>query len=225
MLPNSLDHPESQIYGSYAFWYESLYLAYVEIYEVAHQRLHTQLASSRDGEHWNRLCDNDAFLPCGDHGAFDAYWIVPTFNPPVESENKLLIHYCGRPDPHKQAGFDHVQPGMGGALGVSELRMDGFASLDATGLPGIVRTHALNLENEARFLNVNVCPFNQRPGYEAMYVEVEMGCAGSRRVWSIEPDDCDPTGYRIDLGERVSRGVTLTFRLKNARLYSFKFTD
>ncbi|MDP6039216.1 MAG: hypothetical protein QGG64_11755, partial [Candidatus Latescibacteria bacterium] len=225
MMTNSLDHPESQIYGSYGFWYESLYLAYVEIYEVAHQRLHTQLASSRDGENWQRLCDNDVFLPCGDHGAFDTYWIVPTFNPPVVAGGKMLIHYGGRPDPHKQANFEHVPPGMGGALGLSELRVDGFVSLDATGRPGTVQTHPMNLDGEARFLNVNVCPFNQRPGYEPMDVEVSIDGAGSTRMWKIEPDDSDPLWYQIDLGEPTRGAVSLTFRLKNARLYSFKFTD
>ena len=224
MVPDSLDHPESQIYGSYGFWYESVYLAYVEIYEVAHQRLHTELAASRDGETWQRLCENDVFLPCGEHGAFDGYWIVPTFNAPIVLHGKMLIHYGGRPDPHKQAGFEHVPPGMGGALGLSELRLDGFVSLDATGLPGTVQTHPLELGHDARFLNVNVCPFNQRPGYARMQVEVEVEHRGVKQLWQIDPDEEDPVLYQIDLKESLRGRVTLRFRLQNARLYSFKFS-
>jgi hypothetical protein len=224
IMPDRLDHPEVQIYGGYGFWYRSIYFAYLEIYHVEHQRLNTELACSRDGLTWHRLCEHDVFLPNGDHGDFDAYWVVPTFNPPILRDGRLLIHYGGRPDPHRTAGFQHVPPGMGGALALSELREDGFVSLDATGVEAVVETRPLNLPERPRFLDVNICPFNTRPGYDPMdaVVEVFHGsgyCLSAHRIHG----DPDRVWYRIPLDPVHPDRVRLRFRLRNARLYSFRF--
>lgn len=224
MIPGGHDHPDSQIYGAYGFWYESVYLAYVEIYEVAHQRLHTQLASSRDGVRWTRLCDHDPFIANGAHGEFDAYWVVPTFNPPVLRDGRLLIHYGGRPDPHVQQGFNHVGPGMGGSLSVADLREDGFVSLDATGMVGEVVTRPLQAPGDARSLDINVAPFNTRAGYDSMQMEVELVAEGrSLGVWSIEGDE-EKVWQSIPLLDRLPDSFAIRFRARNARLYSFKFS-
>lgn len=223
MMPDRGDHPDSQIYGAYAFWYQSVYLAYVEIYEVAHQRLRTELASSRDGLRWSRLCGHDVFLPNGEHGEFDAYWVVPTFNPPVLRDDRLLIHYGGRPDPHVQPGFGHVRPGMGGSLAVSELREDGFVSLDATGVTGEVTSKLLRVPNPARSLAINVGPFNTRDGYDRMQVELTLMDDGlALGSWAIEDDERN-VWQTVPLPDGLPDSAAIQFRMKNARLYSFKF--
>ena len=224
VMPDRLDHADVQIYGGYGFWYRSLYFAYLEIYHIEHQRLDTELACSRDGLTWHRLCEHDVFLPNGEHGEFDAYWAVPTFNPPILRDGRLLIHYGGRPDPHKQAGFDHVPPGMGGALAFAELREDGFVSLDATGAQGIIETRSLKLPERPRSLHVNICPFNVRPGYAPMdaVVEVFHSSGYCLSAWQLHADP-DRVWYRIPLDPEHPENVRLRFRLKNARLYSFRF--
>ena len=57
-----------------------------------------------------------------------------------------------------------------------------------------------------------------------MQVEVEVEHRGVKQLWQIDPDEDDPVLYQIDLKEPVRDRVTLTFRLKNARLYSFEFS-
>ena len=148
---------------------------------------------------------------------------MPTFNPPIVKDSKLLIHYKGRPDPHKQAGFNHVLPGMGGALALAELREDGFVSLDATGQEGIVETKPLALSEQRERLSVNVCPFNTRPGYDLMQVVVEVLDEREETLGTYRVESDGAVWSRIDLDVRLPDVVRLRFRLKNARLYSFRF--
>ena len=224
IMPEAPDPPDTQIYGGYGFWYRSLYLAYIEVYEVAHQRLHTQLASSRDGLTWSRVCNHDMFLPNGNHGEFDAYWIVPTFNPPILKDKKLLIHYGGRPDPHKAAGFDHVAPGMGGSLALSSLREDGFVSLDATGEEGIVETHPVELGRDRKTLSLNVSPFHTDPSRDPMEAGVELldQKGKSLSAYILDDDQTDRVWFDIQPDHKMPDIVRLRFRLRNARLYSFR---
>ena len=227
MQPDRLDHPTTQFYGAYAFWYQSVYLAYLEVYYIAQQRLDTQLCCSRDGINWQRLCDHDCFIPCGEHGEFDAYWTVPTFNPPIPHDGELIIHYNGRPDPHRDTTFSHLPPGMGGAFGLTRLREDGFVSLDATGTEGVVETKALQLPAARAAVEVNVCPFNMRPGFDPMGVTVEVLDGAGATVlaaWALRApaDGPPPVWYRAPLAAPLPDVVRLRFRLRNARLYSFR---
>ena len=151
----------------------------------------------------------------------------------------MLSHYGGRPDPHSQPGFTHLPPGMGGAFGLSTLREDGFVSLDAAGAEGVVETRPLKLPGEYSALEVNVCPFNTRPGYDPMDVKVDLLSAQREPIasYAIGPAaDADTTlrsspslrstsrvWYRIPLDEKLPDTVRLRFRLRNARLYSFRY--
>ena len=228
MMPDRHDHPETQFYGGYAFWYRSLFLAYIEVYYVHQQRLDTQLAASRDGREWVRLCEREVFLPNGEHGDFDAYWIVPTFNPPILTEGKLLIHFNGRDVPHKIPGFAHVSPGMYGAFGLSSLREDGFVSLDATGATGRLETKPLTLPGASAVLEVNVEPFTKRAGFDPMHVEVDIADEFGRTLgsWRIaSPGGEERVWQRIEPDFALPETVRLRFRLRNARLYSFRFPE
>lgn len=226
MQPDRHDHEQTQFYGGYAFWYHSLYFAYLEVYYIHQQRLDTQLACSRDGRSWTRLCEREPFLANGEHGEFDAYWVVPTFNAPVLRAGRLLVHYNGRPDPHAQPGFRHVPPGMGGAFSLATLREDGFVSLDATGAEGIVETKPLKPPARWSACEINCCPFNTRPGYLPMDVKVEvLDSAGvAVAAYAIRPvADPGHVWYRLPHEGTWPDPLRLRFRLVNARLYAFRF--
>ena len=220
-----LDHPSVEFYGGYAFWYRSVYLAYLEVYHMQQQRIDTQLCCSRDGRRWTRLCDRETFIPNGEHGEWDAYWVVPTFNPPILRDGELLIHTNGRPDPHPQPGFSASAPGFGGAFGLTTLREDGFVSLDATGRVGLLVTHPLTAEPGCRTLAINCCQFATRPGMEPMSAVVSLHAPDGEAigVWelSYEPDR---VWYAVELAATPPAGFHLEFRLQNCRLYSFKLS-
>jgi hypothetical protein len=204
--------------------YQSLYHAYIAVYHIHLQRLETQLAVSRDGHQWQRLCEREVFLHNGEHGAFDAYWSVPTFNAPIAQDGKLLIHYGGRPDPHTTPGFGHLTPGMGGAFGLAELREDGFVSLDSTGQEGLVVTRPLQVPVGVTHIAVNACPFNTRPGYPPMRLQVEAFGHDGRCVAAgeIVSSDAAQVWHTLHLAEPLPETVRLQFRMVNGRLYSFR---
>lgn len=226
MQPDRYDHEKSQFYGAFGFWYRSVYLAYLEVYYIHSARIDTQLCCSRDGIKWTRLCDRDVFLPNGEHGDFDAYWVVPTFNPPVFKNGKLLIHYGGRPEPHAQPGFAHIPPGMGGAFALATLREDGFVSLDSTGSEGVVETRPLKIPENGALLEVNACPFDRRPGWDPMRLTLEVlgpdgACLFSHSIPT--PADADQVWHSIPRTGNWPPVVRLRFRMFNTRLYSFRF--
>jgi hypothetical protein len=223
VAPDRHDHPRTQIYGGTAFWYKSMYIGYIEMYYVHHERLDTQLICSRDGKFWERCCERDIFLRNGEHDAFDSYWTVPTFNPPVQRDGRLLIHYNGRPDPHS---FTPVKPGCAAAFGLAELREDGFVSLDASGAEGRVETKALRPPAGARQIDVNAYPFHAGRQYDPMRITVEILTESGELLsaWTIQPsNDNRQIWYTILPDHALSETLRLRFRLRNARLYSFRF--
>jgi len=225
MAPDRQDHPDTGIYGAYPFWYRSLYIAYVEVFYYHAQRIDTQLAYSRDGRNWTRLCDRDVFLSNGPHGSFDAYWAVPTFNPPILQDGQLLIHYNGRSQPHTAPGFKAVAPGSGGAFCLSTLREDGFVSLDATGNEGTLLSKPLALPEARKGIAINVCPFATHPGYDPMKVQLnifseEMECLESYLIEA--PNTSKDVWRNIRFETELPPVVRLQFQMTNARLYSFR---
>ena len=225
LAPDRFDHEQVQFYGGYAFKYQSLYLAYVEVYHLHLQRIDVQLASSRDGIAWRRLCDREVFLPNGRHGEMDAYWIVPTFNAPILKDGQLLIHYNGRSVPHSQPGFTFVPPGMDGSFSLATLREDGFVSLDATGTPGTLRTKVMEIEWPGRALEINCCPFNGKAGASPMSARLVVEDESGQAVAAYQvtaPPESSQVWHRIELDTGLPRRFRLAFTLQNTRLYSFR---
>lgn len=241
LQPDRYDHEQAQFYGGYPFWYRSLYFAYLEVYHIHLQRIDTQLCCSRDGLKWTRLCHREVFLPNGPHSAFDSYWCVPTFNPPILKDGRLLIHYGGRPDPHGQPGFKPIPPSKGGAFGrttrggdvtvgmrsafgLATLREDGFVSLDATGSIGMLETKLLRLPAHRKRLEVNLCPFNPSPDHIAMECSVEAVHASGRSLETVRlRSQKNAVWSMLRFSKSLPSEVRLRFRLRNARFYSFRF--
>lgn len=227
LMPDRHDHPQTQFYGGYAFWYHSLYLGYLEIYHRQHARLDTQLVSSRDGVTWRRLGDREPFLPNGDHGAFDSYWITPTFNPPISRGGKLLIHYHGHRLPHIQLGHMNPPVARHSCFGLATLREDGFVSLDATGIEGLLLTKPLAAPPASRGIEINVAPF-VKDAATPLRVRVDLLSASCRLLEShvLETPSTRPVLWQgVALKKNLPPTFRLLFRPTNARLYAFRVRE
>jgi len=222
--PDRHDAEDIEFYGGYAFYYQSLYLAYLEVFHTREQRIDTQLCASRDGRTWQRVCNRELFMRNGEHGNFDAYWIVPTFNPPILRNGKLLIHYNGRPDPHARPGHTTLPPGMGGAFGLAELREDGFVSLDATATEGVLTTHLLKPPPGATRLQINACPFSPDRSEKPMQVIVEIVSDNDESIATHTLSDSAAIWQELHLPAPLPAAIRLRFRMINARLYSFRLS-
>ncbi len=113
------DDEDIQIYGMVPFRYGGGYLGFAEIYHRDLERLDTQLAYSRDGLHWQRVRRREAVLPLGGEGTWDSHWVVPTLNPPLVVDDRLLMFYIGAGTKHG-SGARHRR-----AIGMATLRRDG----------------------------------------------------------------------------------------------------
>ena len=144
------DDPDVQIYGMQPFRYGPGFLAFLEIYHEAIERLDTQLAWSDDGVRWQRVGRREPVLPLGGEGSWDSHWIVPTQNAPFLRGDRIAVPYVASSTKHA-SGTRHRR-----AIGLATIRTDGWVSLEAGRVEGMVVTKALPLTRPMKLqLNVN----------------------------------------------------------------------
>ena len=86
--------PADQMYGMGVAWYETLFTGLVWIYDAKTDKMDVELATSRNGRHWDRLF-RDPLIPTGNQGTWD-YGMVNTANtPPIRVGDELWIYYTG----------------------------------------------------------------------------------------------------------------------------------
>jgi hypothetical protein len=146
------DEEDVQLYGMVPFRYGAGFLGLLEMYDPDIERLDTQLAYSPDGLHWQRVRRREPVLPRGGEGGWDSHWVVPTLNPPLMADNRLIFFYTGGSTKHGSKKRHRR------AIGIASLRRDGWVSLEAGRTEGQVVTTVLPLSCPMQ-LEVNVsCP-------------------------------------------------------------------
>ena len=213
----------SEIYTMGAFPYEGMYVGMVQMYHAMRHEctLDIQLASSRDGWHWDRVADRSTWLPCGGVGEWDRF-NQSVAGRPVVMGDELWFYYAGRTNRHtpyaREGGRDSGEPL--GAIGLATLRRDGFCSMNASFDGGRLTTVPLQMSDGDLHLNVK-SDFGQ--------VQVELLAENLERI----PDACsapvraNACDVKVGFPEGFSpasvhdQPVRLRFSLSNARLFSF----
>jgi hypothetical protein len=227
-------HEEEALYNNTGFVYGDQYLGFLTHFNKhpLEQTQTLQLLSSRDAETWTRVPGGTErpLIPLADVGAWDRFQIMLTGAPPIPVGDRLYIYYRGTARRHNKVAkeFDpriapDQDPGTM-AIGLATVRRDGFASLDASFDGGTVTTGVLSLGGSA--LSVNV---------KADYGEVRVAVLreDGEAVEGFAEEDCAPlhtdsVAARVrwkgghSLEALAGRPVRLRFRLKNARLYSYR---
>ena len=227
-------HEEEALYNNTGFVYGDQYLGFLTHFDKRPlaQTQTLQLLSSRDGESWTRppAEAGKPLIPLARIGEWDRFQIMLTGAPPIPVGDRLFIYYRGTGRRHNKVPkeFDpriapDQEPGTM-AIGLATLRRDGFASLDASYDGGTFTTAPLSPGSGTLSLNV-----------KANYGEVRVEVLGEdgEVAEGFSADDCLPV--RVDsVDARVAwrdgraleglagRSVRLRFRLKNARLYSYR---
>ena len=228
---------DRQHYGANGFVYGDMYLGFLEVYHYPYRRLDTELLCSRDGRAWERVCEGETFLPNGPDGDFDYFWAFPAASPPVQVGDELWIYYAGRMHPHSPPGppAHGTEPDgtpkatFWAATGLAKLRLDGFASLDASGEEGVLVTVPVRFEE--RELRVNADADRFPPG--SSWLKVGFSDEDGKPIpgFSLEEADVlrgDKVDHRASWGGRwdISRlcgePVRLAFKFVNTRLYAFR---
>jgi len=223
LVPDELDPPTSELYSHVAFMYQGLRIGYVTNFEVATERIDTELCTSRDGLTWQRYRERIPFIPNGPPGSCDAGMALANASGLVVRDGKIWIYYLA-------TNYDHegrVAEGDAAPNGIAlaHLRLDGFVSADAGAEGGTLLTKSLLCSGPALRVNADAPTGEVRaelldgqgnviPGYD---VESSVPLTGDSidalLQWNAEGD-------RPIVGEPIA----IRFHLKNAKLYSFWFS-
>ena len=199
---------------------------------------HVELVMSRDLIRWERVAGRALFMENAHvgTGAYDTGQYIPATRP-VRRGNELWFYHSGityrfHPD-NVRTRSDGTKTYMSirdsGAIYVSRLRLDGFVSLNADELEGVLLTRPMLVKGKRLHANVDVKPGGR------LRVEV-LNAAGREVLAGFNVDSSsvitgDQLGAELSwtggksLGDLAGQQVRLRFILQQAALYSFWVTD
>lgn len=212
--------------------YETMYVGFLQIYRAEepegyfHGPLWLELASSRDGFHWQRTepdtrvrsatalnsVSRQPLLDIGKFRQFDDGMVIAP--PPLVVGDELWIYYTGYDELHDLLPYHS-------AIGLAKMRKDGFVSLDADEVVGEIVTK--------RFEGVSgVMQVNYQAGGGS--IRVELLDAKGDVLPGYGRDDCEPLkGNEVRKAvvwkskKELPTGGSVRFRfiLDKAKIYSF----
>jgi hypothetical protein len=224
LIPDDQDHASTEFYAHAAFMYEGLRIGYLSVFLLETERIDAQLCYSRDGQQWHRYRQRDAFLPNGPGGSFDAGMLIAGGSGLIVRDGKIWIYYGGFGADHAGRFQGDGPPKRG--IGLAHLRLDGFVSADAGPNGGSLLTKPLlcpggvvriNADASAGQIRAELLDAQGRPiaGHDlASAVPFSGDSLDARLQWKNEPPQL-----------AASEVVAIRFHLKNAKLYSFWFSD
>jgi hypothetical protein len=205
----------------------------LEADEIAY--VHIQLATSRDGEHWQRAPERTPIIPLGsvEKGDFDTGFIT-TAARAVQVGDEIRLHYRGssrpqitggreRHTPEELAPIDKL-PRKGGS-GITRWRLDGWVSAQADG-EGVLTTKPLVAAGDQLLINADASK-----GSVTVEILDENGnpIAGLAKA-DVEPLAADEIHHVVKFGGKddfmkalTAKTIALRFYVKDADLYSFQF--
>lgn len=236
LTPDQRDGPGTEFYYMPVLPYQGAYLGFLNVYHEftgdsqplagTNYTIDAQLTFSRDGRQWTRVCDRQVFLG-GDEQAWDEKRLYIDH---VQVEDECIrIYYRGSNIPH--AGINDLLGTQhngrllrGDALGIAELRVDGFVSIAAGDQPGSLTTRPL------RFDEGNVLRLNADASQGEVRVEVRTLYGAVIDGFSIDeclPLNADCTTHEVQWRSgrtlaQLKEPVRLHFSLRQSQLYSFQ---
>jgi hypothetical protein len=195
------------------------------------QTVDVQLATSRDGIHWNRAPGRRPFIRHGVEGTFWSKQIYPSGDI-IPIGDELCFYFGGAPMSHGASG-DLRKGGIGRAV----LRLDGFISADADYTGGELITRPLVFTGSKLQLNVATGAGGS--------VQVEIQEPSGKPIPGFTLEDADEINgnyirvlarWRAELVQKMrrpqgdpdvstlaGRPVRLRFVMRDAKLFAFQF--
>ena len=214
------------IYNHMGFVYGDRYLGVLTYFarDPKNSLLTLRLLTSRDGETWQRPDTGKPLVDVGGIGEWDRFMIMLTGAPPVRVGDKLHIYYRGMAARHKPYEGKDEPFHQGGGIGLATLRLDGFASLDASYDGGQVTTRPLRCRGSQLRVNAKA---DSGKLFAEVLDEAGKSIPGFTRA-DCQPLQADRTDHPMTWKERTSlaalndRPIRLRFHLENVRLYSYR---
>lgn len=247
LTPDLEDDPAGQVYHAHAFQYGDTYVGLFQWYwETDDPYAEMELMTSRDTITWQRLRPRRTFLPRspgGDAaGAFDRRTTDTALSPPIRTSqphrgpylmrgggmDTLWFYYWGGASMH---GKRHLT--FGRALGLAQLRADGFCSLRAFRFPGTLVTKPFVWPGGALLINALIVGGGGNGGVWVEVLDEDLTpIPGLTRaefdIFRYRDSTGHPCTWQQDsraIAKVTGQRIRLKFYLENAELYSFRAAD
>jgi hypothetical protein len=126
---------DPQSYGMTVTQIGDIYIGLMCSYKnPGNETIDIQLAVSHNNQHWERVANQETFIPNGPSGSWDNGMIFTA--PLINRGGQSLIYYGGWDGSHNQKNRHS-------GIGLAILRRNGFVSLDAGSKLGMVTTQAM----------------------------------------------------------------------------------
>ena len=230
MLSMDADDPhDTELYYFTAYNYEQVYIGYMSVFHLNHpqQAIDVQLATSRDGLNWTRVCRGEAFIPAGSLGYFDLMAHGGSQPEPIIVDDTVYFYYTACSHGHN-ARVD-INKGHRSVPALATFKRDRFASLES-GDPGPCRlvTKPFTVRHAKLFLNaatwengsirVEALTRDWRPipGFTESQAFSLQGDALNHPVrWKDDPD----------LGKLLGTEIRLKFHMTRSRIHAMTLSD
>ena len=214
VITHKHDLTDPQSYGMAVSQFGNNYIGLLFSYKKpGNETIDIQLAVSHDNKKWERVADMQTFIPLGPEGSWDdgMLFSAPLFN----HGGKTMIFYSGWDNSHNSKEVRHS------GIGMAELRLNGFVSLDAAG-KGFVTTKTM--KNASGPLIVNADAKNGS-------LRAEITGPDGKPVEGYSMEECLPVTSddvstvvkwrsKTELPE-MPEGLKIRFELNNTSLYGF----
>jgi hypothetical protein len=175
---------------------------------------------SRDGFHWDRP-DRRPFVPAApQQGAWNWGNVQSVGGGCLVVGDRLYFYHSGRAGKGMPGSASHDSAA---ATGVSFLRRDGFASMDAAAAGGVLTTRPLQFSGNRLFVNLEAPAGELRVEVlDAQGQPLEPYTAAACRPASTD-NTCQAMAWQdgADLGRLAGQPLRFRFHLRSGRLYSF----
>jgi hypothetical protein len=226
------DPPDTELYQFGCHRIGECYVGYMSVFYLRDpQQIDIQLATSRDGIHFARVCRGEPFIPSGAVGYYDCMAMACSQPEPIIVDDTVYIYYAAANFPHS-VDVARTDPGVlkcGAAL--ATFKRDRFASLETSDRdPGPCRvvTKPFTVRHSKLFLNA------------ATWSKGSVRVEALTRDWQPIPGFAEPQARTIqgdaldhpvrwndnaDLGKLLGKEIRLKFYMTRARLHAMTLGD
>ncbi len=218
LIPDELDAVDgfNFFYGMPTRFYAGIYWGFLWPFKM-NTHIHTELAWSRDGIHFNRLPGRPKLIERGPEGSWDDGMVFSGYRW-IEVGDEWWMYYAGWDGPH---GTRQRTPG----IGLVKLRKEGFVSMRGPRNGGVICTRKIKWPGGRLSLNAN-----------ASQGELKVRVTDARRkvLPGFDYEDCnaftsdvvahDMTWKKKTMDSLAGQTIRFEFFLRDAALYTFRST-
>ena len=226
------DAADTELYQFGCHKFGQTYVGYMSVYYLRQpQPIDIQLATSRDGIHYTRVCRSEAFIPSGTLGYYDYMAMACSQPEPIVVDDTVYIYYTAANFSH-DANIGDTDAGthkIGAAL--ATFKRDRFASLETSRHdqgPCRLVTKPFTVRNPKLFLNA------------ATWSKGAIRVEALTRDWQPIPGFAEPQARTIqgdaldhpvrwtenaDLSKLMGTEIRLKFYLTRARIHAMTLSN